>query len=138
MLCLPASLPWLLSAPPEISFGFGSKGFSPDPCGGRDFPLKCGQMKLPKLGINFCKVLAGVGFSLLWARVMYSLWEHPDYITFIWFYLVIGSVILKWVIFTIIDRIHLKIKVKSLLRELDESERRVREALLQKRSKGEK
>ena len=85
-------------------------------------------IKLPRLNVNFYKVVVGVCFSLLWARVMYSIWEQPSFLTFIWFYLVIGSVILKWVLFTIIDRIHLRLRLKALKKELDESERRVSEA----------
>ena len=85
------------------------------------------SIKLPKLGINFYKVVVGVCFSLLWARVMYLIWEQPSYLTFIWFYIVIGSIILKWVLFVIIDRINLRIRLKALRRELDESERRINE-----------
>ncbi len=85
-------------------------------------------MELPRLNINFCKVVVGVCFSLLWARVMYIIWEQPSYLTFIWFYLVIGSVILKWVLFTVIDRIHFRLRLKALKKELDESARRVNEA----------
>ncbi len=85
-------------------------------------------IKLPRLNVNFYKVVVGVCFSLLWARVMYVIWEQPSYLTFIWFYLVIGSVIVKWVLFTIIDRIHLRLRLKALKKELDESERRVNEA----------
>jgi divalent metal cation (Fe/Co/Zn/Cd) transporter len=85
-------------------------------------------VKLPKIGVNFYKVVVGVAFSLLWARVMYLLWPQPSYITFMWFYLAIGSVLLKWVLFEIIDRIHLKIRLRAMMRELNESKRRVREA----------
>lgn len=85
-------------------------------------------MKIPRIGVNFYKVVLGVSFSLLWARIMYLLWSQPSYITFIWFYLAIGSIILKWVIFEIIDRIHLKIRLRAVRRELDESDMRVREA----------
>jgi len=85
-------------------------------------------MKLPRIGVNFYKVVAGVGFSLLWARIMYLLWSQPSYTTFIWFYLAIGSVILKWVLFEIIDRINLKIRLRAINKELDESNMRVREA----------
>jgi hypothetical protein len=94
------------------------------------------SVKLPKLGVNFYKIVVGVCFSLLWARVMYLIWEQPSYLTFIWFYIVIGSILLKWVLFVIIDRIHLRIRLKALRRELDESERRVNE-ILKNRSKGE-
>ena len=85
------------------------------------------SVKLPRLDVNFYKVVVGVCFSLLWARVMYLIWEQPSYLTFIWFYIVIGSVILKWVLFVIIDRIHLRLRIKALKRELDESERRIDE-----------
>lgn len=85
------------------------------------------SVKLPRLDVNFYKVVVGVCFSLLWARVMYLIWEQPSYLTFIWFYIVIGSVILKWVLFVVIDRIHLRLRIKALKRELDESERRVDE-----------
>jgi len=85
-------------------------------------------LKLPRLGVNLYKAVIGVGFSLLWARVMYVLWEQPSYTTFIWFYLAIGGILLKWVIFEIIDRIHLKIRLRAVRRELEESDIRVREA----------
>ncbi|MFO7773658.1 MAG: phosphate signaling complex protein PhoU [Dehalococcoidia bacterium] len=85
-------------------------------------------MKLPRLDVNFYKVVTGVGFSLLWARTMYLIWAQPSYITFVWFYLLIGSVILKWGIFKIVDRIHLKVKLKAVKEELDESRTRVQEA----------
>jgi len=60
-------------------------------------------VKLSKLDINFYKVVIGVGFSLLWARVMYLVWQQPSFTNFVWFYLLVGSVILKWVIFEIVD-----------------------------------
>ena len=85
-------------------------------------------MKRPKFTVNFYKVVVGVGFSLFWAKVMYFLWAQPSYVTFIWFYLVIGSILLKWVFFEIIDRIHLKIRRRATERELRESTMRVREA----------
>jgi len=85
-------------------------------------------MKLPRLSVNFYKVIVGVAFSLIWARVMYLLWEQPSYLTFVWFYLMVGSIIVKWVLFGIIDRIHLQIRLKALKRQLDESSRRVRDA----------
>lgn len=85
-------------------------------------------MKLPRLGVNLYKAVIGVCFSLLWGRVMYMLWDQPPYTTFIWFYLAIGGILLKWVIFEIIDRIHLKIRLRAVRRELEESEIRVREA----------
>ena len=86
------------------------------------------MVKLPKLDINFYKVVIGVGFSLLWARVMYLVWQQPSFITFVWFYLLIGSVILKWVIFEIVDRIHLKVRVKAVSGELDAASTRVHQA----------
>ena len=85
------------------------------------------SIKLPRLDVNFYKVVVGVCFSLLWARVMYLIWEQPSYLTFIWFYIVIGSVILKWVLFVIIDRINIRLRIRALRRELDESERRIDE-----------
>jgi hypothetical protein len=83
--------------------------------------------KLPKANINLYKVVVGIAFSLLWARVMYFIWSQPSYVTFIWFYLVIGSALLKWVLFEIIDRIDLRVRIKSMERELDEARRRRRE-----------
>ena len=85
-------------------------------------------VRLPRLGVNLYKAVIGVGFSLLWARVMYVIWGQPSYITFIWFYLAIGGILLKWVIFEIIDRIHLRIRLRAVKRELEESDMRVREA----------
>lgn len=85
-------------------------------------------MKLPRLDINFYKVVIGVGFSLLWARVMYLVWQQPSFMTFVWFYLLMGSVILKWVIFEIVDRIHLKVWIRAVRRELDAASTRVHEA----------
>lgn len=85
-------------------------------------------MKRPRIGVNFYKVIVGVGFSLLWAKVMYLAWPNPSYVTFIWFYLAIGSVLLKWVFFGAIDRIHLKLRLVAAQRELDESGMRVEES----------
>jgi phosphate transport system protein len=85
-------------------------------------------MKIPKLDVNFFKVVTGVCFSLLWARVMYLIWDQPSFITFIWFYLGIGSVLLKWVIFKIIDMINTGIILKKTRKELEQSAIRVREA----------
>ena len=85
-------------------------------------------MKRPRIGVNFYKVVVGVGFSLLWAKVMYLAWPNPSYVTFIWFYLIIGSVLLKWVFFGAIDRIHLKIRLGAAQKELEESGMRVEES----------
>jgi len=85
-------------------------------------------VKLSKLDINFYKVVIGVGFSLLWARVMYLVWQQPSFTNFVWFYLLVGSVILKWVIFEIVDRIHLKIRIKTVSGELDAASTRVHQA----------
>jgi hypothetical protein len=85
-------------------------------------------VKLLRISVNLYKVVLGVGFSLLWAWVMYLLWQQPSYITFIWFYLVIGSILLKWVLFGIIDRVHLKMRLRAVKRELDQSDMRVRQA----------
>jgi len=85
-------------------------------------------MKRPRIGVNFYKVIVGVGFSLLWAKVMYLAWPNPSYVTFIWFYLIIGSVLLKWVFFGAIDRIYLKIRLGAAQKELDESGMRVEES----------
>ncbi|MBU2009841.1 MAG: phosphate signaling complex protein PhoU [Chloroflexi bacterium] len=84
-------------------------------------------MKLPRLGVNLYKVVFGVGFSLLWAKVMYTIWRQPSFITFVWFYLGLGSLLLKWVFFEIIDRIHMKLMVRGVRRELEESYTRVRQ-----------
>lgn len=85
-------------------------------------------MKLPGLSINLYKVAIGVLFSLLWGRVMYMIWDKPSYFIFIWFYLGVGSVILKWVIFEIIDRIRMRIRLKQVERALKESRTRVQNA----------
>lgn len=85
-------------------------------------------MKLPRLGVNFYKVVFGVAFSLLWAKVMYTIWRQPSYITFVWFYLALGSILLKWVFFEIIDRIHTKMRLRTVRRELEESDVRVHQA----------
>lgn len=83
-------------------------------------------MKLPRLGVNFFKAAAGIIFSLLWARVMYFIWEQPSYLTFVWFYLGIGSLLLKWMLFEIVDRLALRWRVRSLKKELDEADMRLR------------
>jgi hypothetical protein len=82
--------------------------------------------KWPKANINLYKVVVGIAFSLLWARVMYFIWSQPSYVTFIWFYIGIGSALLKWVLFEIIDRINLRVRIRSMERELDEAQRRRR------------
>jgi len=86
-------------------------------------------VKLPRLDVNFYKVVIGVAFSLVWARVMYLVWQQPSFVTFLWFYLLIGSVILKWVIFNIVDRIHLKLRIKAVSGELEQASTRVHEAV---------
>lgn len=83
--------------------------------------------KLPKANINLYKVVVGIAFSLLWARVMYFIWSQPSYVTFIWFYLGIGSALLKWGLFEMIDRINLRVRIRSMERELDEAQRRRRQ-----------
>ncbi len=86
-------------------------------------------MRMLRLGINFYKVLFGVGFSLLWARVMYMVWQQPSFITFIWFYLVIGSLLLKWVFFELIDRIDKLLKLRAIKKELKESDTRIQQVI---------
>jgi phosphate transport system protein len=81
--------------------------------------------RLSHLDINFVKVVVGVIFSLIWGQVMYFIWENPSFLIFIWFYLGIGSVVLKWVIFFIIDRIHTRMRVKAVKMELAQSTARV-------------
>jgi phosphate transport system protein len=80
---------------------------------------------LQRLDINFLKVVVGVIFSLIWGQVMYFIWGNPSFIVFIWFYLGIGSVVLKWVIFYIIDRIHTRFRVQAVKKELAQSTARV-------------
>jgi hypothetical protein len=58
---------------------------------------------------------------------MYSIWDQPSFVTFIWFYLGIGSMLLKWGLFEIVDRINLRVRVRNMQKELDEAERRRRE-----------
>jgi len=84
-------------------------------------------MKFIKLDINFFKVTLGVIFSLLWARVMYFIWDQPSFIIFTWFYLGIGSIVLKWVLFSITDKVHTSIKLRDTRRELEQSIIRVKE-----------
>jgi phosphate transport system protein len=88
-------------------------------------------MKLPriKLDVNFLKITLGVVFSLIWGQVMYLLWPQPPYIIFVLFYLIAGSVLIKWVFFEIIDQIHLRVNLKAIGRSIDESDMRVREAI---------
>ena len=86
------------------------------------------MLKLLNRGVNFYKVIIGIVFSLVWARVMYLIFPQPSYLTFVWFYLVIGSLILKWVLFEIVDRVDLRIRVRKLKKELDEADKRVKEA----------
>jgi phosphate transport system protein len=85
-------------------------------------------MLLTKLPTNFYKVLLGVIFSIAWARILYLIWPQPSFLTFLWFYLLIGSIVLKWVIFEIIDRINKRLKLRAVKRELEESDTRVTEA----------
>lgn len=86
--------------------------------------MKHNRERLPKANVNFYKVLVGIGFSLVWARVMYSIWSQPSYMTFIWFYLGVGSVLLKWALFEIVDRVNLRIRIRNMEKELDEAKRR--------------
>ena len=80
--------------------------------------------RLPKANVNFYKVLVGIGFSLLWARVMYFIWSQPSFVTFVWFYLGVGGVLLKWALFEIVDRVNLGVRIRNMEKELDEAERR--------------
>ncbi|MFW6126546.1 MAG: phosphate signaling complex protein PhoU [Chloroflexota bacterium] len=86
------------------------------------------MLKRPKLTVNLWKVLFGVAFSLVWAKVMYIIWPQPSYVTFIWFYLGLGSVLLKWVFFEVIDRVHGRLRRRVVERRLAESGVRVEEA----------
>lgn len=82
-------------------------------------------MKIPKPTVNFYKVLIGVGFSLLWASLMYRIWDQPSYLIFVLFYLGLGSVVLKWIIFEVIDRITMRLRLRRVKRDLEESRARV-------------
>lgn len=77
--------------------------------------------------MNFYKVVFGVGFSLLWARIMYIIWRQPSYTIFVGFYLGLGSILLKWVFFEIIDRLHMRLRLKTVAKELEESDMRIHE-----------
>ncbi len=97
-------------------------------------------LRIAGLGANLHKVIFGVAFSLLWARVMYAIWNQPSYLTFIWFYLGLGSMLLKWIFFEIIDRLRVKIKMKSVQKELEEADIRVQQSIAgsyQEESKGQ-
>ncbi|HXY74300.1 MAG TPA: phosphate signaling complex protein PhoU [Dehalococcoidales bacterium] len=89
-------------------------------------------MKILKFvsGINFLKIIVGVIFSLAWGRIMYLIWPQPPYLTFVLFYLLAGSVIIKWVFFEIIDRANQKFKLKSVSREIEASNNRVHETVV--------
>ena len=100
----------------EYQFGINDNGGS---------GVKYIRRRLPTVSINFYKVLVGIGFSLLWARVMYFIWSHPSFVTFVWFYLGLGSMLLKWALFEIIDRVNFIIRIRNMERELDEAERRL-------------
>jgi phosphate transport system protein len=91
--------------------------------------MKRVTIKLPRLDVNFYKVVIGVAFSLVWARIMYLIWQQPSFVTFMWFYLLVGSVTLKWVIFNIVDRVHLKLRIKAVSGELEQATTRVHEAV---------
>jgi len=88
-------------------------------------------MKIPKIkvGVNFFKIIVGVIFSLIWGRMMYLIWPQPSYIAFVLFYLIAGSVLIKWVFFEIIDRVYLRLRLKTISREIDESDTRVQKAI---------
>jgi phosphate transport system protein len=90
------------------------------------------KQKLPRLDVNFFKLVIGVGFSLLWGQVMYLLWAEPPYLTFVWFYLIVGSVLLKWVIYKGVDMVHLRLRVRAVKEELDASSQRVHEVVREK------
>jgi len=55
---------------------------------------------------NFDKIAIGTPFLLLWGSVMYWGWDEPSFVVFLLFYLLLGNVILKWVIFELIDHFH--------------------------------
>lgn len=82
-------------------------------------------MKLPTITVNLCKVMGGVVFSLLWARLMYSIWPQPPFLTFVWFYLFAGSILLKWLLFWVIDRLYLRKRLMDMARELEAADQRL-------------
>lgn len=84
-------------------------------------------MKSPTITVNLSKVMSGVAFSLLWARLMYTIWPQPPFLTFVWFYLFAGSIVLKWLLFWAIDRVYLRKRLRDMARELEASDRRLRE-----------
>jgi phosphate transport system protein len=61
---------------------------------------------------------------------MYAIWSQPSFLTFLWFYLAVGGIVLKWVFFTIIDRIYMKLRLRRVRQELEGSRTRVEESNL--------
>lgn len=92
--------------------------------------MKYIRERFPEDNVNLYKVIVGIGFSLLWARVMYVIWTQPSFVTFVWFYFGIGSTVMKWVLFEIVDRVNLRVRIRNMEKELDEAERRRHEAEL--------
>ncbi len=86
--------------------------------------MKYIRERFPEDNVNLYKVIVGIGFSLLWARVMYFIWAQPSFVTFVWFYFGIGSTLMKWGLFEIVDRVNLRVRIRNMEKELDEAERR--------------
>ena len=57
---------------------------------------------------NLHKIAVGTPWLLLWGSVMYWLWDEPDFVHFVLFYLLLGNVILKWILFELVDHFHLR------------------------------
>jgi len=57
---------------------------------------------------NFHKIAVGTPWLLLWGSIMYWIWGDPSFVVFLLFYLLLGNVILKWIIFELIDHFHVK------------------------------
>jgi len=57
---------------------------------------------------NLHKISIGTPYLLLWGSLMYWLWDEPSFVTFVLFYLLLGNVVLKWIIFELVDHLHIR------------------------------
>jgi len=65
-------------------------------------------MKRLLMNKNLHKISVGTPWLLLWGSVMYWIWDEPTFVAFLLFYLLVGNVILKWILFELVDHFHVR------------------------------
>jgi len=65
--------------------------------------------RLHLMNKNLHKILVGTPWLLGWGSLMYWLWDEPSFAVFVLFYLLLGNMILKWILFELVDHVHIKL-----------------------------